>query len=101
MKLTVLERIRLIGLLPKNSGYATFKIISDLQMRLSFTEREYKDFGISEGDGQIVFKSNKEAEIDIGEKAGDIIIKALKDADEQGEINGENITLYEKFIINT
>jgi len=36
VKLNVLERITMIGLLPKEENYLTYKMITDLKMKLSF-----------------------------------------------------------------
>jgi hypothetical protein len=98
MKLNVLERITLLGLLPAESSYVTFKLILDLKGSLGFNEKDIKEFGIMEKDGRITWKNSAEKDIEVGEKAKEIIHDALKKLDEQGKINEQNITLFEKFM---
>ncbi len=105
MKLTVLERINLLGILPRESNYVTFRILNDLKKELSFSEKEIKDFKIiqkykEDGTGAQVFwdsKKEKEKEIVIGPQALIIINTALQKVDKDGKVNDENITLFDKF----
>jgi len=98
MKLNVLERITLLQLLPTEGSYITFKILIDLKANLAFNEKEIKEFKIEEKDGRVTWRKSEEKEIVIGEKAGDIVVEALKKLDDAGKINDQNIVLYEKFI---
>ena len=100
MELTVLERIILQELLPKESNYITFKILTDLRAELSFTEAEIKNYGINQEGGRVTWNSAKaqSKKVAIGETAMNIIVDALKKLDENNKINGDNIGLYEKFI---
>ena len=101
MKLNVKERINLMGILPTETNYATFKIINDLKSNLSFSEDELKEYEMRFEEQMIFFNPSKEneKEIKIGEKATDIIIEALEKLDKENKINENNISLYEKFII--
>ena len=102
MKLNVKQRINLMNILPTETNYATLKIVNDLRSSLSFSEDEFKEFEMrTEGD-MIFFNPLKDKEIDvlIGEKATDIIVEALNKLDKENKINDNNISLYEKFIIN-
>jgi hypothetical protein len=105
MKLGVLERIVLQGILPVESNYVTHKIITELRAELSFSEQEMKDFKIEQklvGNEAKVFwneKREKAKEIKIGEVAQTIITEALKHLDEIGKINDQNAGLYEKFVL--
>lgn len=98
MKLSVIERISLLQILPGESSFSTFKILLSLKSALSFNEKEYKEFGMREEDGKIFWSSSKEKDIDIGEKASDIIVEALKKLDKAGKINEQSYNLYIKFI---
>ena len=98
MKLNVLERITLLQILPTEGSYITFKILIDLKAKLAFNEKEIKEFKIEEKDGRVTWRKSEEKEIVIGEKAGDIVVEALKKLDDAGKINDQNIVLYEKFI---
>ncbi len=104
MKLTVLERIQLSGILPRESNYVTFRILSDLKKDLSFSEKEMKDLKMEQkfkedGTGQVFWdtKREKEKDIQIGEQALIIIRVALQKVDKEEKVNDGNITLFDKF----
>lgn len=99
MKLQVIERITLLQILPKEGNYATFKILIELKSALSFTEKEYKEFKMSEKDGIISWGASKEKEVNIGEKGKQIIQEALKKLDQENKLTEVTYKLYEKFII--
>ncbi|OFY64773.1 MAG: hypothetical protein A2Y71_06285 [Bacteroidetes bacterium RBG_13_42_15] len=108
MNLNILERITLQGILPQQGNYINFKIINELRGELSFSEREIKDWGIkvtpnAEGKGQDFITWNQvkaqEKEIKLGEVTRNIVVAELKKLDEKGEINAQNSSLYEKFIV--
>ena len=98
MKLSVIERITLMQILPKEANYLTFKILINLKSALSFNEKEYKDFGMQEKDGQIHWKKSVNKEIEIGEKAKEIISSALMELDKAGKLTEVSYLLYEKFV---
>lgn len=101
MQLSVFERITLLQILPKGieGTYLTIKIIIDLKMQLAFSEKEFKDYGIIEHkDKRVTWKKSGFKEVQIGEKATEIICEVLKKIDEDGKVNEQNITLFEKFI---
>ena len=102
MKLNTLERINLMGILPTETNYVTYKIVTNLKGELSFSEEEIKEGEIRFEENMVYFNpaKSKEKEIEIGEKATDIIIEALQNLDKENKINEGNISLYEKFIIN-
>ena len=97
MKLNVLERIMLMQILPTEGNYITFKMLIELKSALTFSEKEYKDSGMAEKDGQITWKKDSLKEIPIGEKMTEIIKTALKKVDDEGKINNQLFSLFEKF----
>jgi hypothetical protein len=101
MKFSVLERIVLLGIMPSEANYVTHKIVTNLKSDLSFSEQELKDYKIVENEGRVTWDDKKEKpkEIQIGEKAQDIIIDAFKKLDKEGKINEHNVKLYEKFVL--
>jgi len=101
MKLILLERLKLLELLPAEGSYATATIIEKLKLSLAPTEEEYKKFGIVEKDGNTSWNENgkEEVEIEIGEKATDIIVEALKKLDEEKKITKFHISVYKKFMV--
>ena len=102
MKLTVFERITLLGVLPEHGNFVTLKIIRQLREALSFTEQELASLELKQ-DGERVTWNPAAAEpggseIIIGEKATDIIVEALKKLNDEGKLTEQHFTLYEKFI---
>ena len=102
MKLNIVERINLMGILPAETNYVTYKIVNDLKGNLSFSEDELKEYEMKFENDMVFFNpaKSKDKEIEIGEKATDIIIEALNKLDKENKINEHNISLYEKFVIN-
>lgn len=96
MLLTVLERLTLGNLLPKESDVVTYRIIKKLKENLSPTEEEFKKFNIVANGDKITFK-NEEAEVEIGEKATDIIIETLKELDKNKKVDDNSASLFDKF----
>jgi len=101
LKLNVLERIILLGLLPKDENYLTFKLITQLKADLSFSDKEIKDWGITMlEDGRVTWKKTGDKQIEIGETIETMIVEKLKTVEKEKKINDENVSLYEKFVVN-
>jgi len=103
MNLSVLERLMVLGLLPKEGDYATLKILMNLRLSLSFTEAETKEWGIV-GDKeakQTTWETNGEADVPIGEKATGIIVDALRKLERDKKLPDQAMGVYEKFIPTT
>lgn len=100
MKLNLQERLMLLQILPTKSDFLTLKIIRDLQTMLSATEKEFKEFNIRQDADKISWnqKGNEEKEIEIGDKAHEIICEQLKklNAEKKGTLS--HLSLYEKFV---
>lgn len=100
MELSVLERLMAIGVLPAEGDYATLKILNQLKLSLSFSEKEYEEFGIvvdMEND-RTTWTTDGVTEIPIGERATDIIVNALKERNRKKTLSADMMSLYEKFI---
>ena len=100
MNLNIMERIILLGILPKEGDYATLKILNKLKMALSFTEEEIKEWGITSDPATTTTRwaIGGEAEIPMGEKATDIVVDALKELDRKKKLPDGAMGVYEKFI---
>ena len=100
MKLSVVERIKLMDALPQESNYLTFRILTELRTALSFSEKEMKDFKIEQKEGKIFWERSKEKEKDVvvGEQALIIIKAALTKVDKENKVNEFNKTLFDKFM---
>ena len=103
MNLSVLERIVLLQVLPKEGDYTTLKILMNLRLSLSFTEEEIKKWGITSDPekGSTSWDESGEAEIPIGEKATDIIVSAFRKLDRDKKLEPIMMGTYEKFISTT
>ena len=100
MELNILERITILQILPQEGNFITLNIVQKLREALSPTEKEFKDFEIVDKDGQISWnaKGREEIEIEIGEKAADIIVTALKKLDEEDKLTAHHLSIYNKFV---
>jgi len=103
-ELTVLERLVLLNILPKEGDFTTIKLMRKLRESLSFDEDELgKIKFVQEGDQ--TRWNEKEASailkpIQIGEKMLDIIHDALKKLNSEKKLTNEHLSLYEKFVVN-
>jgi len=100
MKMNVMERLILLGILPKESNFATLMIVKNLTSNLGLSEEDYKEFEVEQKQDRIIWnkKGEEEREIKIGEKATDIIIESLKKLDEEKKLTEQHFSLYEKFV---
>ena len=98
MNLTLLERLVILSVLPKEGDYATLRILQNLKLSLSFTEEETTAWGIATVDNRTTWKQNGETEIPIGEKATDIIVSALSKLNKDKKLPAEALSVYEKFV---
>lgn len=100
MKLSVKERIHLLGILPMESDFSTLKIVRNLQSDLSFSEEEVKATNLVLKDNTYSWKdeNDPQKDVQIGEKATDIIVAELKKLNIQKKLPMMMIDLYEKFI---
>jgi len=103
-KLNVMERLTLLGVLPKEGNFASLRIIRKLQERLSFTEEELKEFEVdsNEETGTVNWnpKGNEEKEVEVGEKACEIIKAKLKQLNDEKKLTQQHVSVYEKFMLD-
>ena len=101
MKLNVFERLSLLSVLPEEGNFITLKIVRDIQSKLSFSEDDIKDMDIQETAGSVKWnsKGNDRAEIEVGEKATDVIINAFKALDAKNKLSLKILPLYERIVI--
>ena len=101
MKLTILERILLLQILPKEGDFITLKVIRELQDVLGFSEADYKKYKIKQEGGSITWDveaGKKEVEIAVGEKAQEIIKEAFEKLDQEKKLEQKHFNLYERFV---
>ena len=100
MKLTVGERLVLLSVLPEQGNITTLKVVRTLRESLSFSEEEHKEYQFVQEGMQVRWndKADQSKEIEIGDKANDIIVLALSKLNEDKKLNMSHLPLYEKFI---
>jgi len=105
MKLNVIERINLLGLLPAEANLVTFRVVADLKKNLSFSEKELKETGIEQkmvnGEPRVFWKKNISKEIPVGPQALIIIQSALQEIDKKKKVTEGNFSLFEKFKVES
>jgi len=100
MKLSVLDRLIILNVLPKENDVTTLRIIRKLKEELSFTEQEYKmlQFVGDEKGLRWNIEADIEKDVEIGEKATDIIAEAFKTLSSQKKLHEEHLDIYDKFV---
>jgi len=99
MLLNTFDRLILLNIMPKEGDITTLKIIRKLKDDLSFSEEEHTALQFKNEDGQIMWKEEADIkkEIEIGEKATDIIAEALKALNKAKKLTEAHISIYERF----
>lgn len=108
MKLTLVERMALLNILPQQGNIITLRILMNLKEELSFTEEEIKSYGITsktfpDGRNMIIWGNefdSEEKDIDLGEVAHGVVTAELRKLDRKGLLREQALTLWEKFVEN-
>ena len=100
MKFEVQERLLLINVL---SGYAgditTVRIVGDLVRDLGFDEGEHKILNFVQTESTMRWNDGAKAkEIEVGEKASEIIASLFKTLSDQGKLTLEHLATYDRFV---
>jgi len=99
MNLTVLERLLLLRVLPKQGNLTTLRIVRDLERDLSFSEEEHAALQFAT-DGPSVRWNAENAmikDVEFGPKATEIIMAAMAEMDQKEELTLDWLDLCEKF----
>lgn len=100
MILSTFDRLILLNTLPKEGDITTLRIIRKLREDLSFSEEEHKALAFKQEGGKMMWQSeaDKLKEVEVGDKAKEIIRNRLKELNEQKKLTEEHLPLYEKFV---
>ena len=100
MKLTVLERLLLLNLLPKEGTFTNLKLLRVARENPSFTEEENEALKFKQENDQIIWVNGAvgDKEINTGEVVKGLIVKELKKLDKEEKLKDEYLSLFEKFI---
>lgn len=100
-KLSMFQRIVLMGILPEKGTFITLKLLRELKEALAPTEVEVAKLGIRENPmGGLTWDQRKDTpvEIEIGDICTDLIRKTLLNLDKKEELTSEHLSIYEVFI---
>ena len=116
MKLQIAHRLMLLQIIPEKGTIDILRIVRDLRGALSFSEAEHKASFFRQENNMFVWgdpeweehgfeSANAAAEavdipkdIDIGERAFDVIKSAVNTSSNEGELTAEFIPFYEHFV---
>lgn len=100
MNLTVLERLVLLNILPKEGDFTTLKLVRKAREALSFDDLENKRLGFIQDGGQVRWNesANVVKDIDLGEMMTIRVVEELKKMDKEEKLREEQFTIYEKFV---
>jgi len=101
-ELSVLERLILLNILPKEGDFTTIKLLRKLRENLSFDEDEHKKLQFVQDGDQVRWNENVAGNkrIMIGEKQADIIHDTLKKLNDGKKLTDSHYSLYEKFVVD-
>lgn len=102
MKLSVLERMVLLYILPKEGDVTTIKQVRVLRENLSFTdeERDKLNFRPNPEAGNVTWADGvvQDKEYEFKPYAMNMIIEALKRLNTEKKLTTDHLSLYEKFV---
>jgi len=106
MELTVMERITLMSVLPRQGNFLELTILRTLREKLEFSEEELEKGQIvitplADGRTNWISKAPDKVikDCNISEPAEVIITIQLKNLDKEKTLRPEHISLYEKFVL--
>jgi len=101
-ELTVIERLVLLNILPKEGDFTTIKLLRKLRENLSFDEEEHEKLQFQQDGDQVRWNMTavQSKHIAIGEKMTDIVQSALEKLNSEKKLMDEHFSLYEKFVEN-
>lgn len=101
MKLSITERIALLGVLPKEGNAVTLKLVRELRGDLSFSEDEIKRFSMEiSADGSVRWDADsaEDREYSFGDTTKGIISDSLRRSESQKQLPLTLLSLYERLI---
>ncbi len=101
MELSVLERVLLLGVLPKEGDITTLRIVQQLREELSFSEEEHQVLGFvaNEATNQLTWNPLPLTQhVTLGPKAQALITEALERLNREKKLTAEFIGLYDRFV---
>lgn len=104
MELTVLERLVLLNVLPKEGDFTTLKLVRVAREALSFNDIENQKLKFVQDGEQVRWDEAAGREltrdIELGEMMTIKIVEELKKLESEKKLRDDHFTLYEKFVEN-
>ncbi len=100
MKLSIQDRLLLLGLLPQKGSFVTQRIVTELQQELSFTEDEISTASIKQAGDRVTWNATNDPVVDIefGPTSKEVFSKALRELDQREELTLAHVPLYAAFV---
>ncbi len=100
-KMTVLERLTLLGTIPQEANYLDMKILRKFRESLSFTEAEQKLLEMRTAEGNKVHwkaENDPNKAVYFGRRMEAIIVESLQKLNQENKLTEAHMSLYEMFI---
>jgi len=100
-KLTVAERLTLLGTIPQEGNYLDMKILRKFRESLSFTEAEQKLLEMrAPEDGRVYWEQEKDPNkaVYFGRRMEAIIVESLQKLNQENKLTEAHMSLYEMFV---
>ena len=102
MKLSVIERIALVNILPKEGNVKTLRMLRTLKEDLAFSDQENKDLNVRQ-EGDLIkwdVAMERPKEVHIGETMTDLIKTSMEKLSNEGKLPEVYLDLYDRFFTN-
>ena len=101
MKLLIKDRFILLGLLPSKGDYVTLTIKEDIVKKISISQKEIQEIGLTSDGGKISWNTDKEKDNDFKftELETNMILGILNSLNESKELTDDTFALYKLFNI--
>ncbi len=110
MKLTILDRIILSNILPKEGTFANLRLLRKVRELLSFDEDENRVLKFRQEGPQMFWEPDRmedgkliqivpDRDFPIGEVVTQLIVTKLNELNSQAKLTEQHFSLYEKFVI--
>lgn len=99
MELSVLDRVMLLHLMPRQGSLATMRVVQKVGNDLRFSPKEIKDWDIKSSGSQLTWGTQEtKKNITFSKVATEIIVAELKGLDEKEELTAQHLDLHDRFI---
>ena len=100
MELSVLNRLLLLNVLPKEGNITTLRIVQKLREDLSFSEEEHKKLNFTQKGDSLTWDSvaNVVKDVSFGPKAHQLVVEALEALNKEKKLTADFLPLYDLFV---